>query len=146
MARDWFDSYGEPENKKAITERLFAKAGIGAEPEKKPAIQHREGSIILRKNAFLRGSTLTSLGYMDAQKGPDGVFTLTLWRCNEHPRLEVQTKIYENRMERTFLVDGEPQASLGAAAKVLAEREKASGIYPRPAFTVGDPEAQRDAG
>lgn len=141
--RDFYDDYGEPANRIAITERMFAKAGItkdGAPPIGK-AEGHSIGDRIFDKNLFLRGSTLSSIGRDNGREDAGGRFDLLLHGCLEHPRLQVMVKLYTNGiMARSFLVDGEPFGHLGQAAHELEQREKASGKYPRPMWSAGDPE------
>jgi hypothetical protein len=105
-----------------------------------------EGARLFRKNRFLRGSNLTSIGRSNSIEDAGGHHDLTLHGCIEHPRLQVQTKIYANRVERTYLVDGEPFAEASKAAAVLEKREAIGGIYPRPAFEVGDAEGDAAVG
>lgn len=143
MSKDWFDSYGDPENKRAITERMFAKAGItkdGAAPIGK-AEGHSIGDRIFDKNLFLRGSTLSSIGRDNGREDAGGRFDLLLWVNLDHPRMEVMTKLYSTgTIERLYLVDGEPFSHLGQAAHELEQREAKSGKYPRPMWSAGDPE------
>lgn len=146
--RDFYDDYGEPANRIAITERMFAKAGItkdGAAPIGK-AEGHSIGDRIFDKNLFLRGSTLSSIGRDNGREDAGGRFDLLLWVCLDHPRLEVMTKLYSTgTIERVYLVDGEPFGHQGQAAHELELREKASGKYPRPMWSAGDdPEARPD--
>lgn len=148
MPKDWFDTYGNPENKKAITERMYAKAGIspeGASEKPTPSAQS-EGARIFAVNDFLRGSTLSSIGRNNGREDARGKHDLFLHECLEHPRLQVQIKLYsDGHVEKLFLVDGIPYSHLGKAAHELEAIEAKSGKYPRPFFEVGDdPEARPD--
>lgn len=128
-----------PVDRREVTARMFAKAGIGikSEPETQRA-REGSGSLILRSNAYLTGSTLTGVGSSNGREDAGGQHDMSLWRCTEHPRMDVMMRLYWNRVEYTYLVDGEPFADLDKAAALLAEREAVTGIYDRPRFEAGD--------
>ncbi len=137
----------------AVERRLLAPLGITAtegviggksHPQNIPE-SITSGSSILRSSPYLAGSSLTSIGRSDGREDHRGRHDLTLWGCLEHPRLQIQVKLYASGDgSRSFLVDGEPFAELDKAASTLETREAESGIYPRPAFTAGTPEDRDD--
>jgi hypothetical protein len=138
----------------AVERKLLGPLGItategvigGKNPAQNITENITEGARLFRKNRFLRGSSLTSIGRSNSIEDAGGHHDLVLWSCLEHPRLQVQTKIYPNRVERLYLVDGEPFADPSKAAAVLEKREAETGIYPRPAFEIGDAEGDAAIG
>lgn len=140
MPRDFFDDYGDPEHRGKVVERKLAAAGIylnaSAAAQKAPP---GAGSVLVRANAYLAGSTFSALGGSNGCTDDSGArYDMTLGRCVEHPRLDLESRLYADRVWRCWWVDGEPFADLDKAAAVLEEKEKAGGIYSRPMFTAGD--------
>lgn len=144
---DYFDDepFFKPQrDRKEVVAEGFAKLGIGQDQPLRNLQQLGAGSRIFEVNNYLRGSTLSSIGRDNGRQDARGKFDLMLWRCIEHPRLEIMVKIYPaGEVSRTFLVDGIPYSQIGKAAHELEVIEAKSGIYPRPRFEIGDPEGDR---
>jgi len=111
-------------------------------PTSRPQIE--DGDLLLRDIPYLKGCTFTAMGEMRGQEDEyDGRYDVTWWQCVQHPRLDVQTRSYTTgAIYRIIMVDKAVMPDFAAAAAMLEKVEPKSGIYPRPTFTVGDPDAE----